>query len=290
MKTMIERHKDICNTWPNYAYHIFGCGAIGSNIATILARQGAESFCLYDGDEVDEVNLGVSAYLKTQVGQAKVNALKDLIDAMVIPDNDRTDLDPNNAYDSGCHIVTYNQMFRKQIEISTAINNSLRVYRDGIVGNVYIMCYDEMEIRRKVLQEICMFIRPTDIVMDARMGAEQLQIYTWKVGDIGGANSLKKDYEKVWYPDSEGTNEPCTEKSTYYCVGVIGGFMTNVIRKILTGQPYEDIIYFHFTGMMLETRMIMPGKWEEKILDLTAIDSSTETASVSDKKKVKKAK
>ena len=56
-------------------FHIVGCGAIGSSVATQLARLGGNIFWLYDFDKVGIENVGVSQYIDSDIGKPKVNAL-----------------------------------------------------------------------------------------------------------------------------------------------------------------------------------------------------------------------
>ena len=56
-------------------FHVVGCGAIGSSVATQLARLGADRFTLYDFDKVGIENVGVSQYVDEDIGKSKVDAL-----------------------------------------------------------------------------------------------------------------------------------------------------------------------------------------------------------------------
>ena len=56
-------------------FHIVGCGAIGSSVATQLARLGADNFTLYDYDKVGIENVGVSQYVYQDIGKTKIEAL-----------------------------------------------------------------------------------------------------------------------------------------------------------------------------------------------------------------------
>ena len=53
-------------------FHIVGCGAIGSSVATQLARLGADQFYLYDFDTVAIENVGVSQYVNEDINKNKV--------------------------------------------------------------------------------------------------------------------------------------------------------------------------------------------------------------------------
>ena len=59
--SMTERFSEILgNNMESYAFHILGCGAIGSSAATQIARMGAGMITLYDMDTVAMENIGVS--------------------------------------------------------------------------------------------------------------------------------------------------------------------------------------------------------------------------------------
>ena len=60
------RSQDIANI-SGVRFHIVGCGAIGSSVATQLARLGADQFYLYDFDKVAIENVGVSQYVNEDI-------------------------------------------------------------------------------------------------------------------------------------------------------------------------------------------------------------------------------
>ena len=78
---------------------IAGCG-IGSSLAVCAARMGIENFVLVDGDVIDAHNLNRQFYDFSDVGQFKVDALKDKI-LRINPEAKveaiRANLDANNT-------------------------------------------------------------------------------------------------------------------------------------------------------------------------------------------------
>jgi tRNA A37 threonylcarbamoyladenosine dehydratase len=78
--SMTERFSEILgNNMESYAFHILGCGAIGSSAATQLARMGATRMILHDMDTVAMENIGVSQYTFKDLDKLKVNALKKIV-------------------------------------------------------------------------------------------------------------------------------------------------------------------------------------------------------------------
>tara|TARA_R100001594_G_scaffold149333_3_gene206814 strand:- start:943 stop:1611 length:669 start_codon:yes stop_codon:yes gene_type:complete len=211
----IEKIQDI----ERYTFHIMGCGAIGSSAATQLARMGATHFRLYDMDKVEDVNIGVSMYDGRDIGKNKVSALKDLIDNI-------------NPF---CDVITHNEKFH--------------TYYHTDENDVIILGFDSMEARMDVV-EACTQQRNAKplFIIDGRMGAEHYQQYFI-------ANPTKSKYEKIWYSDEEGSQEPCNRKATAYCTSMCGAFITNTVRKVICGMPYQEEISFHFPDLSLAQKL-----------------------------------
>lgn len=55
--------------------HIIGCGAVGSNLATLLVRFGLTHITLWDMDTVDAHNIVNQCYDATDIGKLKTEAL-----------------------------------------------------------------------------------------------------------------------------------------------------------------------------------------------------------------------
>ena len=79
------------------------------------------------------------------------------------------------------------------------------------------------------------------------MGAETYQQYNFPKPTIDR-------YTETWYPDEQGSEEPCNAKATSYCSNMSGSFIVNAIRKFVTKQPMEKEILFHFPTMMLDSK------------------------------------
>jgi len=66
----------------NTCIGIIGAGGIGSNVALMLARSGIGTLLLADGDTVALSNLNRQAYTHKHIGQAKVVALKAVLQSV----------------------------------------------------------------------------------------------------------------------------------------------------------------------------------------------------------------
>ncbi|UWX66213.1 ThiF family adenylyltransferase [Empedobacter stercoris] len=63
-------------TIKNYPILLAGCG-IGSNIAECILRLGFEKITIIDGDQVEKSNLNRQNYVINNIGQEKVNSIKE---------------------------------------------------------------------------------------------------------------------------------------------------------------------------------------------------------------------
>jgi len=208
------RFQDIVSNLHEFTYHILGCGAIGSSTAIQLARMGGEKFVLYDMDKVEDVNIGCSQYISTDIGLNKVDAL-----------------------DQHIHSISTNVNVIK-------INGLFEEFWYTNENDIAILGFDSMGARLNAVQIMCKTKQKPILIIDGRMGAEQFQQYVIK-------NPTVDKYKKTWYSDEDGTPEPCTSKATSYCSNMSGSFIVNAIRKYATNQPYDKEIIFNFPTMFL---------------------------------------
>ena len=210
------RSRGLVNNLSDFNFHILGCGAIGSAAATQLVRMGATNFCLYDNDEVDTGNVGVSQYTLYDVGHAKVDMLKSKI-------HDVNDL---------AEITCVDEMFANYVFMND--------------NDIIVLGFDSMKSRLDAVKALgkWKYTKPYAII-DGRMGAEHYQQYVLLKPTL-------EAYKQIWYSDEEGSEEPCNMKATSYCSNMSGSFIANAIRKIVTKQPYEEFVSLHFPTMSIE--------------------------------------
>ena len=210
------RSRGLVDNLSEYNYHILGCGAIGSAAATQLARMGAENFCLYDNDVVDTGNIGVSQYGIADISYPKVDRLKAKL------------LEINTSIEVTCT----DEMFSNYVYLG---NN-----------DIIILGFDSMKSRMDGVKAISGWKQSKPYALiDGRMGAEHYQQY------VILKPTLSK-YNKIWYSDEDGSEEPCNMKATSYCSNMSGSFIANAVRKIVKEQPYEEFVSFHFPTMSIE--------------------------------------
>jgi len=209
------RSSGLVDNLDDFHFHILGCGAIGSSTAMQLARMGATNFGLYDMDTVEDVNIGVSQYILSDIDKPKVEALKEHLESIGVE-----------------NVSTYNERFTE-------------FYPQG-ESDIAILGFDSMAARLQAVEALCVnpTIRPLHLI-DGRMGAEHYQQYIFDKPTVS-------KYKKTWYSDNEGSPEPCAAKATAYCAFMSGSFIANAVRKLVTGQPYNKEFSFNFPNMLLE--------------------------------------
>ena len=209
------RSSGLVDNLDDFHFHILGCGAIGSSTAMQLARMGATKFCLYDMDTVEDVNIGVSQYIISDIDKPKVEALKEHLESIGVEE-----------------VNMFNERFTE-------------FYPQG-ESDIAILGFDSMEARLQAVEALCSnpTIKPKHLI-DGRMGAEHYQQYIFDKPTVS-------KYKKTWYSDNEGSPEPCAAKATAYCAFMSGSFIANAVRKLATGQPYNKEFSFNFPNMLLE--------------------------------------
>ena len=200
-------------------FHIVGCGAIGSSVATQLARLGANQFYLYDFDKVGIENVGVSQYVNEDIGKTKVDAL-------------------------------YTHIKKIECSIEIELSNSKFKYYEGTKNDILVLGLDSMSTRIEIVKLLAKCPDKPSFVIDGRMGAEQYQQYIYN-------NITVKQYEKDWYSDEDSDPEPCTRKATSYCSNMSGSFISNSIKNIVMKQPYFKEIIFNFSTLILDKKKLV---------------------------------
>ena len=212
------RSQDIADI-SGVGFHIVGCGAIGSSVATQLARLGGNKFWLYDFDKVGIENVGVSQYIDEDIGKSKVDAL-------------------------------YTHIKKIECSIEVKPTNSKFKHYIGTNEDILVLGLDSMAARMEVVSDLAIQPIKPAFVIDGRMGAEQYQQYIYD-------NITVKKYEKDWYSDDDSDPEPCTRKATSYCSNMSGSFISNSIKNLVMKQPYFKEIIFNFSTLILDKKKLV---------------------------------
>ena len=210
-----ERSVGLIEDFTNKVFHVLGCGAIGSSAATQLARMGAMEFVLYDLDEVEVQNVGVSYYIYQDISKPKVVALNQ-------------------------HLKQINP----EIRAHEQFGRFTKFIKPLGEGDIVILGFDSMDSRLEAAEAALKRPNKPHLLIDGRMGAEEYHQFTLK-------NPTLKQYKDTWYSDANAEDEPCNAKATSYCSNMSGAFIANAIKKTLNNEPCPKQFFFTFPGLVL---------------------------------------
>ncbi len=173
---------------------VIGAGGIGSWTTFALAKMGFTNITVYDHDVVDIVNVGNQLYSFEHVGKAKVAALSNLCSNVG---------------------VTIKVKAEKVTEYTPIKENE-----------IVIVAVDSMAARKMISETI----PDTCFLIDGRMGAEKILIYT------SFDKATRESYAKTLYSDDDAFQAPCTAKATSYCALTIAGLIVGQVKSYIQGN------------------------------------------------------
>ena len=162
---------------------IIGCGGIGSYVAYYLAQMGVVNLTIWDRDIVADHNIANQNFTIDQIGQFKVDAIKNSIAAKI------GDEDAEN-------IITKRSFFNSESPIES-----------GII----ILATDNID-SRKLIYETVKENADVLYLIDGRLGGEIIRILS-----IDMTNDMQKEiYENSLFSADEAEELPCTAKAIVY--------------------------------------------------------------------------
>lgn len=200
----------------NVPITVVGAGSVGSFTALALAKCGLHDITVYDFDVVEEHNIPNQFYPLSAVGVPKVEALKELIKSF-------------EGIDISC-------VERAFTDVDTA---------DGVI----VSAVDSMEARKLIFNSVYRNPR-AKVLIDARMGGQQIEIYTCNLRSAED----KKAYIKTLKSDDEVSDARCTEKAIIYNVLVIAGLIVNQVRRALSDMEYQRLYWLHLDTLQTVER------------------------------------
>jgi len=161
----------------------------------MVSKLGFENIKVIDYDKIEKVNIPNQFYREKDIGELKVNALKDIVKDF-----------------TGLEIETINEKIEESTEFNFINLNTIVVF-----------CLDNIETRKLIYEKIKDF--PITLI-DTRMGGEGYQIYNIDLSE----EEEKKEYEKRLELITAET--PCGEKSVIYTILSISSETCNLIKRI----------------------------------------------------------
>lgn len=151
---------------------LIGSGSIGSFIALFLAKAGVSNITVYDHDTVASHNVPMSLYRESDVGRYKVEALREIVDAL-----------------TGVEITAIPEPYKDQPLKRCSV----------------IMSVDDMDNGRMPIWDTVRGSMSIDVMLDTRVHEGYGEVYTIKpCSGVDGAN-----YTETLFPNSEAVIRTC---------------------------------------------------------------------------------
>lgn len=187
---------------------VIGAGGIGCPAALALAKNGIHDLCVTDFDRVGNENLGTQMHGPKSVGVQKVLSLRTLLRSQA----------------PWCNLTLETDRFDRNYA--------------GYQPEILVPAVDSLEARQETLQYA--YENPhVKLIVDARMGAEVLTIYT-----------VNPSVDGPWYEptlEGEALEASCTTKSTFHCGLVAGGLVASVVKSYVCDESHLETATVEFT-------------------------------------------
>lgn len=197
---------------------IIGAGAIGRQLAMMLAVMGVGHIEIMDGDEVDTENLGCQGHLEKHVGVNKAFAVADAIKDV----NSCVKVVPHKGYFTG-HEMEFDGM----CAIFSAV--------------------DRMEVRSLLYE--CWTTSSSPLYVDGRMNAMTCRSIMARKSD----RETIRYYRRTLFEARDGIVAPCTAKATFFNASIAAGLMVGMFvnSKFLKMAYVEKDVLFNIPAFML---------------------------------------
>ncbi len=214
----------------DYAYHVIGCGAIGSHVCEELARLGISNVHLYDFDVVDPHNITNQMFKTEDIGQPKVQACFNMMHA-INPDI--------------------------QIHIHTE-----GLQPPYTINGICILCVDNIDLRRDIVK--ANYYNPyCKAFLDFRMRLTDAQHYFATGNNLFEKDTLlaTMDFSHEEAHEATPTSACGVELSVIYTVKAITAFgMANMIKWIQGNADYKTMAIVNMDTFTVDAFKAKPRK------------------------------
>ena len=204
------RHSGIFNA-SETSVALIGAGGIGAITALTLGKMGVGYLEVWDGDIIEDVNIATQWHSSIHMGENKALALEHTLE----------------EFAPGVHYVPRPRYM---------------VDGDIITANIVITALDSLDVRKMVWTNMWDEDSHWLFYLDARMAAEEFQLYT--VDRVQGVTWYSKYIEK--WSDDDVPELPCTEKATIYTANGAAAFIGATVKDIITKKPVPKVQAMNF--------------------------------------------
>jgi len=191
--------------------HIIGVGASGSWVALMLAKLGVSQIHVWDFDQLEDHNLCNQAFKRTQVGQDKVDAVREVCAEMS--------------------------------EIEVIIHHDAVDGNTPLTGIVFVLT-DTMSSRAEIWRGALKYKANVKLVIETRMGLDMCRIYNVNPTDLDQI----KGYESTFsYDDSQAEVSACgTSKSVITSAVTVASIAVRQMLNFINEKDMPNEIIYDF--------------------------------------------
>lgn len=186
-----------------YRCVVIGLGNVGHQLATMLAKMGAEDVTIIDFDKVGVENVYPQGFALDSIGQLKCDVIADEMMAF------------------GCEADVYSEKF----------DTEKHLFPMSIGQTVLFLCVDCIDTRRAIYESVMPMGCP--LIVDGRVGAEVMHVLTC-------TQATREQYDKTLFPKSEASQAPCGARATIYTGSVCAGLMLHQFTRWLRGIDLDS--------------------------------------------------
>ncbi len=206
------RQLDLINHTSVPPITVIGAGGIGSPVVLTLAKMGVQNILVVDPDVVEDHNLPNQFYRESDIGMAKVEALRDIVKAFT----------------------------------GTTIQVSEELWDPKHMAAIIISTIDNMAGRKKIFEDMMGSYTP-ELFIDGRMGGLVGRVLTVHPG-IGNEVSAFQD---TLYTDEEAEPLRCTEQAIIFTVMAITAAICAEVWGFVTGKGKKTDVYVDMRSLLV---------------------------------------
>jgi hypothetical protein len=192
---------------------ICGAGALGSNLAETLARQGAARLRIIDHDRVEEHNLGTQSYSQADIGQPKADALRKHLFriAGVEAEAVRKELTAANASaslkDADLTVDAFDNSASRELVQQHARRSQVATLHAGLFADYSEVVWDQQyRVPRDVAGDVCDYALARNVVLlTVATAAEEILCFAAGGDEIVGGWMRDR---KLQHADIQRRNAP----------------------------------------------------------------------------------
>jgi molybdopterin/thiamine biosynthesis adenylyltransferase len=199
----------------NYPIHLVGMGGIGSAVFFPLLKLGVSEIHLWDFDDVEPHNIPCQLiYRPSDIGQPKVEAARDFAERQEV----------------ACEIVSHKE----------------RVTQDTRFDGIVISGVDSMSARQDIWQAVQGSRRYVPLLLDGRIGGEQLELYSVQLKNLEEMESYEAHR---LFDDKEAAPLPCAARTVIHPPTVLAGLTVAQLTLFARNVSLTPAMLVHLKSM-----------------------------------------